>query len=26
VRMTFVRGERVWDGGRLSKASSGQLL
>ena len=26
VHMTFLRGERVWDGGRLSKASSGQLL
>ncbi len=26
VRMTFVRGERVWNGGRLSRPLSGQLL
>ena len=26
VRMTFVRGERVWNGGRLSRPLTGQLL
>jgi allantoinase len=26
VRMTFVRGERIWSDGRLSRPSSGQLL
>ena len=26
VHMTLLRGERVWDNGRLSRPSSGQLL
>jgi allantoinase len=26
VQMTFLRGERIWDGGRLSTPASGQLL